>query len=132
MRACAACGASLEGRRPQARTCSDRCRDRLKKRAARGSVVELPPRTAPEEAESPLVARLHVELVAADRLETAEGEHALFLARRLVAATRDTGSAVASLSKEYRAARIEALKGAVTERSGLDELRARRDAKRGA
>jgi hypothetical protein len=32
-RACAGCGASLEGRRPQARYCSDRCRVRTGREA---------------------------------------------------------------------------------------------------
>lgn len=31
LRKCAVCGASLEGRRPQARTCSDRCRQALRR-----------------------------------------------------------------------------------------------------
>lgn len=101
------------------------------KRQQRGTVVDLPTPSV-EVDEPPLVAKLIRELTEAERLDTGVGEHALFLARRMVAATRDTGSAVASLSKEYRAARDEALKGAQPARSGLDELRARRDAKRGA
>lgn len=132
MRACAACGTSLEGRRANARTCSDRCRDRLKKRAQRGSVVALPPVNGAAEAESPVVVALTRELEEAGRLETTEGQHALFLCRRLAAATQDTGSGVASLSKEYRTAKAEALKGAATALSAVDELRRRRDAKRGA
>jgi hypothetical protein len=79
-----------------------------------------------------LVTGLLRELEAAGRVETAEGAHALFLARRLASSTGDTAASVASLSKEYRAARLEALRGVQPARSGLDELRARRDAKRGA
>lgn len=132
MRACEGCGGSLEGKRRDARTCSPRCKERLMKRQQRGTVVELPPAAAAVDAEPPLVAKLMRELDAAGRLDTTDGEHAVFLARRLVAAQMDTGSAVASLSKELRTARAEALKGCQASDSRLDELRARRDAKRGA
>lgn len=132
MRTCAACGSSLEGKRPTARTCSDRCRDRLKKRAARGSVIPLAASAPGGDGESPLVAALVRELDSAGRTDTAEGQQALFLARRLTMPSSDTAAAVASLSKEYRAARLEALKGVQAADSRLDELRARRDAKRGA
>lgn len=132
MRACQACGSSIEGRRSNVLFCSQTCKERVKKQRQRGTVVGLPARSEAGDGESPLVASLVESLRAAERLETDEGQHALFLARRLVGASRDTGSAVASLSKEYRAARAEALAGAQVERSALDELRARRDAKRGA
>lgn len=132
MRACESCGASLEGRRSDARTCSLTCKERLKKRKQRGTVVEFAPRPVAGDAEPPVVLALIRDLEAAGRLDTAEGEHALFLCRRMAAAERDTGSGVASLSKEYRTARAEALKGAQVKRTRLDELRAQRDAKRGA
>lgn len=132
MRACDACGGSLEGRRSDARFCSDRCKDRIKKRLQRGSVVPMPARAHGGDEESPLVRSLLAELEAAGRLDTTDGQHAVLLTRRLVAAERDTGSAVASLSKEARAARLEALKGAQVAQTALDELRARRAAKRGA
>jgi hypothetical protein len=93
--------------------------------------VDLPPRETGED-EPELVAELRRALDAADRTASVDGQQALFLARRLAASTGDTASSVASLSKELRAARAEALKGVQPARSGLDELRARRDAKRGA
>ena len=132
MRACEACGGGMDGKRKDARTCSARCKERLMKRQQRGTVVPLAQRPAAVDSEPALVAALVRELDAASRLETPEGEQALFLARRLAMPTSDTAAAVASLSKEYRAARLEALKGVQSADSRLDELRARRDAKRGA
>jgi hypothetical protein len=132
MRACQSCGNDIEGRRSDAQTCSPTCKERLKKQRQRGTVVDLPARPPKGDEEHPLVARLLRDLTDARRLDTTEGEHALFLTRRMVTPTADTASAVAALSKEAARARGEALKGAKLERTSLDELRARRDAKRGA
>jgi hypothetical protein len=71
------------------------------------------------------------ELQAAGRADTALGQQALALAER-VNNPRDTGSAIAALSKELRAVMVEALKGAEVAADPLDELRARRDRIRSA
>jgi hypothetical protein len=70
------------------------------------------------------------ELVSAGRESTALGQAALLLAYRIERSQMDTGAGVASLVKQHGATLAEALKGATQAKSGLDELRSRRDAKR--
>lgn len=71
------------------------------------------------------------ELVAAGREGSALGQAALVLARR-IDANLDTGSALAGAVKQLEATLVAATKGAQVQRTALDELRSRRDAKRGA
>ena len=78
-----------------------------------------------------LVAAVRAELEAADRLSTVAGQHALELARRIAAAP-EMSSGVAALSRELRAVMGEALAGVGAAADPVDELRARRDAKRRA
>lgn len=70
------------------------------------------------------------ELAAADRLATAAGQRAMFLARLLAAPRADTGSATAALDRQLAAALAQALEGAATGVDVLDELRARRERRR--
>lgn len=65
----------------------------------------------------------------ADRLLTPAGVNALLLARKLDQG-RDTGSAMASLSKQHLAALAEATSDAQTAADPVDELRRRREARR--
>ncbi len=121
-RECDACGTEYEAQRKTSRYCSTRCRMRASRR------IE-----APVAAESPgsgeLVEALRRELADAGRLDTALGQQALALAVKL-ASPFDTGSAMAAVSRELRAVREEALRGAEHVADPLDELRLRRDAKR--
>jgi hypothetical protein len=70
-------------------------------------------------------------LAKADRIETAEGALALYLAGQLDAGGH-TGSQTAALAREYRAALDAATRGASNASSALDELRTRRAKRRGA
>lgn len=70
-------------------------------------------------------------LVAVGRLDCPEGALAVMLATQLDAGGH-TGSQTAALSKEYRAALDVASKGATGAASTLDQIRARRAARRGA
>ncbi len=128
MRTCEACGAGLEGRRPQARFCDGTCRQRGARRLAppnRGTAEDV---AAPIE-DGGLLEALRRELKSAGRLDTALGQQALALAVKL-ASPHDTGSAMAAVSRELRAVREEALRGAGQDASPLsrarDELAARR------
>ena len=69
------------------------------------------------------------ELTEVDRLDTFAGQVALELAVRM-ANRREMGASVASLSKQLREAMAEAMVNVAVEVSPLDEIRARRDAKR--
>ncbi len=121
MRTCAACGDSLEGRPGKTRFCDATCRKRASRRSG-------PPVVDAPESDG-LLNALRCELAVAGRLETALGQQALALAVKL-ASPFDTGSAMAAVSRELRAVREEALRGAEQAADPLDELRLRRDAKR--
>src|ERR1044072_6203140 len=105
-RACDVCGKSYEAQRASSRYCSSSCRAR---KAQGATVREMRP-PAESASESGVVAATRRELEAAGRLDSALGQAALVLARR-VESDRDTGSAAAALVKEWRATKAEALKG---------------------
>jgi len=121
---CASCGGTFEAQRSSAKYCGQTCR---KRGSRRGEVATLPPADEPVG----LVAATLAELQAAGRADTALGQQALALAER-VNNPRDTGSAIAALSRELRAVMVEALKGVEVAADPLDELRARRDRIRSA
>ncbi len=122
MRTCAACGGSLEGRPGKTRFCDPTCRKRGSRRPETPVAAEAPDSGGLFEA-------LRRELAEAGRLETALGQQAIALAVKL-SSPFDTGSAMAAVSRELRAVREEALRGAEQVADPLDELRLRRDAKR--
>lgn len=66
------------------------------------------------------------DLERAGRLDTALGQQALVLARRLDEAN-DPGSALAAVAKELRTTLAEATKAASAVSDPVDELRARRE-----
>ena len=74
---------------------------------------------------------MRAELEGVGRLETSLGQAALVLAQR-IEGVRESGSAVASLTREMRATLVEATRGAKAQESRLesyrDELAARRRA----
>ena len=69
-----------------------------------------------------LAAAVLAELEAAGRVDTAGGQSALTLARRIEDG-RDTGSAIASLNREMRATLAEAVKGAKVPLSSIESYR---------
>lgn len=138
-RSCDVCSREYVAQRRSSRFCSDTCRKRNLRRPGVdevADVVEIPAAPAPEPARPPrlaLTATTAAELEAAGRLETVLGQQAMVLARRIDgAAALETGSAVASLSREFRAVMAEALAGVRAAADPVDELRARRDSKRSA
>lgn len=126
-RTCAGCSSSFEGR-SDAKWCSEKCR----KKAARGRVITLGGNPASPDA---FTGRVHAQavkdLTEAGRLDTVLGQACLVLAAR-IDQNADTGTALAGAIKQLEASMASALKGAAVAASPLDELRARRDAKRGA
>lgn len=97
-------------------------------------VTSLPSRPAeapPSETSGTLTEATRESLAAVNRLDCPEGALAVMLATQLDAGGH-TGSQTAALSKEYRAALDVAGKGATGAASTLDQLRARRAARRGA
>ncbi len=143
-RECDVCGTEYEAQRKTSRYCSTRCRTRASRRSETPATAqtlhgafnqgpETNARTACSTHEAPasggLVEALRRELADAGRLETALGQQAIALAVKL-ASPFDTGSAMAAVSRELRAVREEALRGAEQVADPLDELRLRRDVKR--
>ncbi len=135
---CEACGKTFEARRSTAKFCGATCRKRKERgnaAPARKAAEARPPvRLVASEglpaqvAGQPVVEAVRKELEAADRLDTALGQQAVRLAERLHS-EYDTGSAVASVSRELRAVMAEALKDAGAAADPVDELAQRRQRK---
>lgn len=127
--ACVVCGTEFEASSPRASYCSAACRKRGSRAGMK--VLDQEPEAPPvPEDEPPLLSATRRELEAAGVDNTALGQQALELARRMTH-PRAMGLSVAPISKELRSVMADALKDA-PRASGLDELRARRDAKRNA
>lgn len=122
VRICDICGREYEARRADSRTCSAACR----KRRGRGA------RPQPQQHDSPLYLATHRELEAAGALNTWRGQQALVLAARMSGS--ETNAGVAALSRELRSVIQAALgtkaAGGNSDDDFIDELQARRDAKR--
>ena len=125
-RKCASCGRSYQAARPNSKFCGDTCRKRAQ-RSPKQSTIQTT-KTAPVSADG-LEAVAARELAAADRLDTVLGQAALVLARR-IESPMETGSSIASMTKQLRETLADALKGAQQVADPLDEIRARRDSKR--
>jgi hypothetical protein len=131
---CAACGSSFSARSPRARFCREpacrRQRERARKRAKRvGAPVEpeivQPVAAAPRPAGGVFAATLSA-LQQAGRVATPAAQIAIALSVRIDHGAEDTGSSLAALSREHRAALGQALEGAGRESSPLDEIKAQR------
>ena len=127
---CVTCGGPLPplkrgGRRRYCETCAP------VKRNAPVAASPAPIKALPTPLDGKVVAATLATLRSAGRDETVAGAAALALAEILDAGNQ-SGSAAAALVKELRATMDEALAGVRTTTSLVDELRARRDAKRGA
>lgn len=125
-RNCNSCGDEYEAKRPNSKYCGDTCR----KRGSRSgdNVVELP--DSEPEVEPALLVATRQELEAIGAADSALGQQAIELARRM-SHPKAMGLSVAPISKELRSIMAELLKQA-PQASKMDELRARRDAKRNA
>ena len=131
-RQCDVCGKTYQPKRKTSQFCGGTCRARAGRgRAAAATAGASRPATATTYERPPISAAIAQELADAKRTDTALGQVALSLALRIETGM-DTGSAMAALSKELRAALAEAVKGAKKPESGLegirDELAARRRA----
>jgi len=131
-RRCDACGTPYEAKRPSSRFCGDVCR----KRATRGAPLAVLEVDADPAAEvtAGTVAAVRVELEAVEQSASALGAMALALADRIDRSVRETGPALAALTRELRLTLDEARASgrhasSIAEKLG-DEL-AQRRVKRG-
>jgi hypothetical protein len=139
MRKCDSCGRQYKAASPRSRYCGNTCRSRAHRAAGssrpEGNVRALrsapppPTSTTPPAERHGLAGSIETQLAKAGRLDTWQGQGALELAERIESG-RDTGSAIASLHRELRAAMTEALRGVGTPESAVtrhrDQLAARR------
>lgn len=135
---CDSCSNEFEAKRSNAKFCSTKCRTR-RHRQMRTKAVAAERREQAVEAVkveypamSATLTRVTMdELEACGRAETPLGRLALSLALRIDTSTEDeSGSAMAALSKELRAALAAAVANAERADDPVDELRARREARR--
>lgn len=121
------CGRSIDKMSSRAKYCSDTCRARAF--AARAAGVGVAP---PDSGDGGvLVAVTTATLESVDRLETVAGQAALDLART-ISSGNTPATAKAALHKQLLATMEEAMRGTRAAHTSVDDLRARRDAKRAA
>ena len=131
-RSCGACARPLEpGASKQTRFCGrEDCKRERLRRAQRkhrnGEVVEF---RRPEVSGS-LIDAVRESLAEAGAVDTWEGQNALLLAERLVAAERESGSAIAALAAKLESSMVLALRPRPGE-SFVDDLRRRRQQRHG-
>ena len=118
-----ACGRKIE--HPATGRPRQRC-EVCSPRKSRGKVVSISaPEVKHERGQRTIADVVRENLERAGRADTADGIAAIYAAEML-AAGGGTMAAAAALLKELRSASAEALKGAQTEESVIDELRRRR------
>ena len=137
-RACDACGATFAARSVKARFCSDKCRSRARyRREVLGAPEAIAPKPKPKRTRKPkpvdsptgTLGAVIAELTDAGRLDTSAGQAAVALATRIDQGA-ESSSGLAALTREMRAAMAEALANVAQAGDALDELRARREARR--
>ncbi len=126
-RQCDQCGKPFEAKRPTAKYCSGTCRTRR----SRSGPPAPPPPVVDAGPSDGLISSVRNELEKLQQVDSVLGQHALEIARRIVGAPgMNTG--VASLSKELSRVMGEARSVSTVADDPVDDLKARRDAKRAA
>ena len=141
-RICLGCPTNIDHLRTGAQVCSDKCRKRVANHSAKIVQIrlntpqaipasELPTQgdqSAPEKpASMSLVNQTFKKLSDGKLLETYEGQLAMTLADRIQNSLTDSGSSVASLSKELRQLMADLMTRAVEAKDPIDELLFRRE-----
>ncbi|GAA1790391.1 hypothetical protein GCM10009795_040100 [Nocardioides hankookensis] len=122
-KACEQDGELFEAKRSTAKYCSDRCRQQARRRAKPEAAEAVEPRL-------PRIVELTgQELTALGKLDTVLGAQAMTLAMRMTS-MRDTGSAIAALSRELDRVMLRARGGGASEEDEVASARRRRDEKR--
>lgn len=126
-RNCDVCGAAYQAQRSTSKYCSPSCRARKAQgaRKRKAEVVSLP---AAEEKDGSVEAATRAELDAAGQVNSALGQSALALARRLDEG-RDPGTGLASMVRQLQTTLAAALADAQVDEDPLDELAAWRERK---
>jgi hypothetical protein len=123
---CEACGKTLVGKRNGAKFCDSTCRSRASRRAKAGPAKpdDAPPAVPVAEYDS-LADQIKASLTELEALATISGMAALRIAQQIDRG-RDSGSAVATLTKELSRLVVEAkVESAPRRKDGADEIASR-------
>jgi endogenous inhibitor of DNA gyrase (YacG/DUF329 family) len=134
---CARCAQPFSTSSRRARFCSPKCRTAATRARAKGEpemlAVPAKPKKVrkPKASDSPIgtLGAVRTELTEAGRLDSSAGQAALALAHRIDEGA-ESSAGLAALTRELRAAMTEALANVTQAGDALDELRARREARR--
>lgn len=130
-RKCLRCGSPYKAARTTAKYCTASCRS-MASQERRGLLpaMKKPPAVVVDvdEPSSGLIESTRAALEQAGRLETVAGQSALRIAQAMTG--RETGAGLAALSKALSSVMAEALDGVRSSADHLDELKARREARR--
>jgi len=138
---CATCSSDFDARSSRARFCSSKCRTQAHYRRTKLGIPEAlnpaPTPKAPAKGRKPTpddspigtLGAVITELNDAGRLNTSAGQAAVALASRIDAGA-ESSSGLAALTREMRAAMAEATANVAQAGDALDELRAKREARR--
>lgn len=120
---CEQCGETFEAARRTRKYCGDRCRQQSRRSATEEEVAAVAP-------ELPhVVAMTQRELAKLGKADTVLGAQALTVAVRMASA-KDTGSAIAALSRELDRLMLRLRSGAKEQEDEVTSARRRRDEKR--
>jgi hypothetical protein len=120
---CEQCGETFEAARSSRKYCGDRCRQQGRRRATEEEAEATEPRL-------PLIVEMTIsELEQLGKTHTVLGAQALTLATRMTS-MKDTGSAIAALSRELDRVMLRLRSGAKGEEDEVASARRRRDEKR--
>lgn len=122
-RQCEVCGERFAAKRSDARTCSQACRNRLKREAVRARRVRV---AADDPLPVAVAEAVLAELVKAGRETSALGQSALVLAGRIDGSAGESPQAVAALVKQLVATLDRVRDGVPAPRTIVDELIERR------
>ncbi|HPZ98783.1 MAG TPA: hypothetical protein PLT93_11635 [Phycisphaerae bacterium] len=126
---CESCGKAFDAVRPTRRWCTDSCGRRYRRQNPAGAPQPLRPVPTPTDGDIDLLGAVQAELRAIGKLDTVLGKLAENLAERLTAAGSPAGAA--AVSRELSRV-LASIHGHPAEADDpLDELRRRRDRKRG-
>jgi len=135
---CATCSADFDARSSRARFCSAKCRTHAHYRRTKlGQPESIAPPAKPKRTRKPKAAdspsgtlgAVMAELTDAGRLQTSAGQAAIALATRIDAGA-ESSAGLAALTRELSARMAEATANVAQAGDALDELRAKREARR--
>lgn len=130
MRNCDFCGHSYQAKRETSRFCQPKCRVYFSNAKKNPKAPQPRPEGEPvlESGDVSLVEVTRATLEESGRLDTVAGQQALRIAQAMTG--RETGAGIAALSKALSTVMSEALEGVPAVADSLDELKARREARR--